>query len=59
MHAFEFDHETDIDAVFICSKCGVCLDFNKSEDSDPHATPAGAVWTHPDAPDQWISPCTS
>lgn len=59
MHDLVFNHETEQDAVFICTKCGSYIGFNKAEQSDPHAVIVDGVWTHPENPDQWMSPCTN
>lgn len=58
MHTLIFSHETEIDAVFVCTVCGEMIGFNKSETSEPHATRVDGVWTHPENPDQWMAPCT-
>lgn len=56
-HALEFDHETELDAVFHCVNCQKTIGFNKAETSDPHATFTGGVWTHPENPEIWMGPC--
>lgn len=57
MHNFIYDHETLEDAVFLCSKCGQELGFNKEGLGEPHATPNGMAWDIPADHDQYIGPC--
>lgn len=57
-HQVVFDHETDTDAVFVCTACGQPIGFNKAVESEPRATLVDNVWTHPENPDEWMSPCT-
>lgn len=57
-HTLAFSHETEVDAVFVCSTCGQPIGFNKIPESDPHAVLVDGVWTAPETHDQWMSPCT-
>jgi hypothetical protein len=59
MHALTYLHETVTDAVFICSTCGEIIGFNKEGIGEPHASLVDGVWTPPENPDQWMSPCTN
>ena len=40
-HALTFDHETDLDAVFVCANCGATIGFNKADTSESHAVKVG------------------
>lgn len=59
MHELAFDHETELDAVFVCSKCGTPIGFNKSETSEPHAEQVAGTWVYPENPEQWMAPCNT
>lgn len=56
-HNFVFSHETDSDHVFVCSKCGMELGFNKPEVGAPNADLSGEVPAIPLDADIYVTPC--
>jgi hypothetical protein len=56
-HNFEYSHETDTDHVFVCSKCGMELGFNKPGVGQPNADLSGDVPAIPEDSDIYVTPC--
>lgn len=56
-HDFVYSHETDLNHVFICSKCGMELGFNKPECGKPNADLSGEVPAIPVDADIYVTPC--
>lgn len=59
LHTLVFSHETDIDAVFVCSTCAVTIGFNKEGIGVPAATQVeGSGWLPPPDYMTWMLPCS-
>lgn len=56
-HSFVFSHETDSDHVFVCSKCGMELGFNKPGIGTPNADVSGEAPVPPEDADIYVPPC--
>jgi len=52
----QFD-DTGKDVVFQCTKCLQLVGFNRPEIGEPSAIDNGGIWSTPDNPTQWMSPC--
>lgn len=56
-HDFVFSLETDTDHIFVCSKCGMELGFNKPGIGTPNADLSGETPVIPECADIYVPPC--
>lgn len=56
-HSFVFSHESDTDHVFVCSKCGMELGFNKPGVGLPTADLSGGTPAPPLDAEIYVTPC--
>lgn len=56
-HDWVFDHETATDHVFVCSKCGAVIGFNKPGIGTPNAILTGETPAPPEDADIYVGPC--
>lgn len=57
-HEFVFDTETDQDHVFVCTKCGAAIGFNKPGIGVPTADVSGPTPAPPADVEDYVTPCT-
>lgn len=56
-HAFVYDSETSDDHVFVCSKCGTMIQFNKPGVGTPNADLSGPTPVAPENVEDYVTPC--
>lgn len=56
-HDFVFSYEAETDHVFVCSKCGMELGFNKPGIGTPNADTSGETPAIPPDADVYVPQC--